>query len=105
MDVDGLERVARNPFMAGALGSLVALRFAPGVSWWERAGNVAAGSVAAGFAGPALVEWLQISSAGMSSGVSFGVGMFGLSLAAAVMDGIRQVRLGEVITGWISRRG
>lgn len=105
MDIDGIERAVRNPFAAGALGSLVALRFAPGATWLERAGNVAAGSVAAGFAGPALVEWLQIGSAGMASGVSFGVGMFGLSLAAAVMDGIRQVRLGEVITGWISRKG
>lgn len=104
MDVD-LEKVVRNPFMAGALGSLAALRFAPGVTWLERFGNVVAGSLSAGFAGPALVDWLSISSASMQSGVSFGVGMFGLSLAAAVVEGIRQVRLGEIITGWISRRG
>lgn len=103
MDID-IDRVVRNPFAAGAVGSLVALRFAPGQSWFERAGNVVAGSLAAGYAGPALVEWLQIGSAGLASGMSFGVGMFGLSLAAAIVDGIRQVRLGEVITGWISRR-
>lgn len=104
MDVD-MDKVVRNPFFAGALGSLAALKFAPGATWIERAGNVAAGSASAGFAGPALVDWLSIGSASMQSGVSFGVGMFGLSLAAAIVDGIRQVRLGEIITGWISRRG
>lgn len=104
MDVD-IDKVARNPFVAGALGGMVALKFAPGQTWIERAGNVGAGSVSAGFAGPGLVDWLQITGAGLQSGVSFGVGMFGLSLAAAVVEGIRQVRLGEIITGWISRRG
>lgn len=104
MDVD-LEKVVRNPFFAGALGSLAALRFVPGVTWLERFGNVAAGSLSAGFAGPALAEWLQITSANMASGVSFGVGMFGLSLAAAVIDGVRQVKLGDVITSWVTRRG
>lgn len=104
MDID-VEKAIRNPFAAGALGGLVALKFAPGQSWLERAGNVGAGSLSAGFAGPGLVDWLQITSHGLQSGVSFGVGMFGLSLAAALIEGIRQVRLGEIITGWISRRG
>ena len=104
MDFDP-ERLARSPFFVGAAGSFVALRFAPGVSWWERLSNVVAGSLCAGFAAPALIEWLHITSAGMTAGVSFGVGMFGLSLAAAILQGIRETKLAEIATGWLQRRG
>ena len=51
LDLDG---ISRNPYAAGALGSLVALRFAPGLSWPERCINVLAGEqeeVAKAFAG------------------------------------------------------
>lgn len=104
MDFDP-ERIVRSPFAVGAAGSFVALRFAPGVSWWERLSNVIAGSLCAGFGGPALTEWLHITSAGMTAGVHFGVGMFGLSLAAAILQGIRETKLGEIATGWLQRKG
>lgn len=104
MDLD-LDKLGRSPFVAGALGSLVALKFAPGASWPERAFNVLCGSLCAGFGAPALAEWLHLQSPGMNSGLSFAVGMFGLSLAAAVTDGIKQTKLGEIITSWFPRRG
>lgn len=102
MDVD-LDKVARNPFMAGALGALATLRFAPGASWWERATNVLAGSVCAGYCAPALAEWWAIALPGVRSALAFGVGMFGLSLAAAITQGIRDTRVAEIIAGWLSR--
>ena len=104
MDVD-IDKIARSPFLPGALGAVVALRFAPGITWKERAFNVAAGAMCAGYLSPAIADWLHISGAGMQSGLSFGVGMFGLSLAAAAMQAIRELKLGEIIAGWISRRG
>lgn len=104
MDID-LDRLGRSPFLAGALGSLVALRFAPGVTWWERVTNVAAGSLCAGYFAPAIVDWLHITSGGIQSGLSFGVGLFGLSLAAALWEGIRGVAWREIIDGWVRRRG
>lgn len=104
MDFD-VERIGRSPFAVGALGAVVALRFAPGLTWFERAFNIGCGSLCAGFCAPALAEWLHVLSAGMHAGMSFVVGTFGLSLAAAVAQGIRDLKLGEVITGWISRRG
>lgn len=104
MELD-LDKVGRNPFMAGALGALATLRFAPGASWWERATNVLAGSVCAGYCAPALAEWWSIASPCMHSALAFGVGMFGLSLAAAITQGIRDTRVGEIISGWISRKG
>lgn len=99
------ERMLRSHFAAGALGAIVALRLAPGASLLERVGNVAAGSACAGYFAPALVEWFEIASPGMSAAIAFGVGMFGLSVAAAVMEAIREMQLGEIITGWLRRRG
>lgn len=104
MDIDP-SGLARNSFAAGALGSLVGLKFAPGASLGERITNVVAGGLCAGYAAPAVAEWLHITSSHVQSGLAFGVGLFGLSLAAAVWQGIRDLKLGEVITGWISRKG
>ena len=99
-----IERTVRSPWAAGLLGSIVALKFAPGTTWPERAVNVGAGALCAGFCAPALVDWLHIEPVSMRSGAAFAVGMFGLSVAAAVIDGVRELKLAEVITGWISRK-
>lgn len=103
LDIDP-ESALRSHFTVGAVGSVVALRFAPGTSWQERIFNVASGSACAGYCAPALVEWFHIVSPGLSSAIAFGVGMFGLSVAAAVMQAIRELRLGEIVTGWLRRR-
>lgn len=71
MDFD-FERIARSPFTVGAVGALItAVKFTPGASWGERTFNVLAGSAAAGFITPALVEWLNIKSAAYASGAKF----------------------------------
>lgn len=103
--LDDVDKLARSPFAAGVAGSLVALRFAPGASWGERALNVLAGSITAAYVSPALAEWLRITSPGLQSGLAFLLGLFGLSLAAAGLQAIRETPLGQVLTGWISRKG
>jgi uncharacterized membrane protein len=102
MDLD-LDKISRSPFAIGALGSIVALKFAPGASWAERVFNVLAGAACAGYASPAAAEWLHVTSAGMQSGLSFGVGMFGLSLAAAAIEGIRALKASEILDSWLRR--
>lgn len=104
MDFD-FDRLSRSPFAAGALGSLVALKFAPGSTWAERVFNVVAGAATSGYASPAVAEWLNVTSPGVQAGLSFGVGMFGLSLAAAVIDGIRALKVAEILDTWFRRRG
>ncbi len=98
------ENITRTPWAAGAFGSLVALRFAPGLTWAARAFNVACGSLCAGFLSPPLVEYLHLGSAGMQAGAAFVIGMFGLSVAAALVDAVRSVGWADVIRGWVSRR-
>lgn len=99
------QKIAAHPLAAGVLGALVGLRFAPGISWVERLANVATGTVFAGYVAPAAGEVFSLTSVPMLSGLSFAVGMFGMSLAAAVLQGVRDVKWGEVFTGWVSRGG
>jgi hypothetical protein len=93
------------PLVAGILGSMVGLRWVPGLSWLERLGNVVAGSATAVYAAPVAAEWMQVSSAGMLAGLAFGVGIFGLSLAAAVLQGVRELHVADIVTSWLGRKG
>ena len=103
MDIDP-ERIARSPFVVGALGALVtAVRFTPGASWFERGFNVLAGSLAAGYISPALVAWLGLHAEPYASSAAFVVGLLGMSVASALLAAIRDTPLGVILTGWLSR--
>ncbi len=104
MEID-TQKVIAHPLAAGVLGALVGLRFAPGVTWLERVSNVATGTVFAGYVAPAAGEIFRLSTVSMQSALAFAIGMFGMSAAAAVMQGLRDIKLGEIMTGWISRGG
>lgn len=105
MDIDP-EGFAKSPFTIGALGALVtAIKFTPGASWPERIFNVVAGSLAAGFITPALVDWLHMTSTSYANGGAFLIGLLGMSVAAALMQGVKDTPLGTILTGWLSRRG
>lgn len=103
LDIDP-ERYLRSPFLIGALGSFVALRFAPGLTWPERAINVASGALCAGFCAPALTEWMHVQTPAMQSLSAFAVGIFGLSFAAAVTTALRNVDMAAIISGWLGRK-
>lgn len=103
MNLDG-DHILGSPFTIGGLGSLVALKFAPGATWWERATNVGSGMLVAGYGAPALVEWLQFKSQGLGNAAAFIIGLLGMSLIAAVFQGIRDLRLADIISGWLARR-
>jgi len=104
MDLDP-HKIITNPLVPGLLGAAIGLRFAPGISWGERLLNVASGALCAGFVAPAAGEVFRLTSVSMIGFLAFVVGMFGMSLAAAVMQGLRDLEVAKIITGWISRRG
>ena len=99
LDIDPAAAV-KHPAFAGLLGSVIALKFAPGVGWIERITNVAAGTVSAAYIAPWLAEFVGVTSANGIAALSFGVGMFGLSLAAAIAEGIRAKGF-DILTGWL----
>ena len=90
--------------VAGLLGSLVGLKWAPGGTWPERAANVGVALGCAIYVTPGAAEWLGIVSPKALSALSFIAGMFGLSLSAAVADGLRQAKFGDIISSWLTRR-
>jgi len=104
MDIEP-QKIVAHPLAAGVLGAMVGLRFAPGLTWFERVANVATGTIFAGYVAPAAGETFRLSTVSMQSALAFAIGMFGMSAAAAVMQGLRDIKLGEIMTGWISRGG
>lgn len=99
------ERVAGSPFVVGAAGALISLRFVPGKGFVERFGIVAAGTACAGYVTPALAEWFGLQSPAMHGALAFLIGMFGLSLAAAGMQAVRDPAFVETLKSWLPRRG
>lgn len=103
MDIDP-HRIVTHPLTAGIGGAVAGLRFAPGLTLLERVFNVASGASCAGWLAPAAATIFDLTSDSAPMALAFLIGMFGMSIAAAVFEAVRSVRLAEIITGWISRK-
>ena len=102
-DID-VHAILAHPATAGIAGSLVGLRVAPGATWRERIANVACGALIAGYVGPAVAEWLAIATPTGQSVLGFGLGLAGLTLADVGLRAVRELRLADVLSSWITRR-
>lgn len=105
IDIDP-NRIIAHPIFVGILGVAVSvLKFMPGTNYAEKAINFMAGAAVVWSCAPGVIEYLSIKTIGIASLLSFMIGAFGLSLAAAVSSGIKETKFGEIITGWLSRKG
>lgn len=102
MDLDP-ERLVRSPFVIGALGSLVALKGAPGESWPTRVFNVFSGALLAGYGAPALAEFFSLGTPAMQGAMSFAVGLFGMNFTSTVVVWIKNLQPGDVFP-WMRRK-
>lgn len=96
-DKFSLASLAENPFVAGLLGGIVALRGVPGATFKERLFNSAGACLAAGYLSPAIAEYFGLVSPPMLSATSFVVGLFGLNMISAVADYIKEMKIGDFI--------
>lgn len=96
-------KASSSPFVIGALGALVGLRWAPGASWPARMWNVLCGALVAGYVTEALLESLAVKSPAMLGGIAFLLGAAGMSLMGAIITGIRETKLAEIIASWLKR--
>lgn len=103
-DID-ITSAVKHPLVPGLIGAAIGLRWAPGATWADRVINVASGSAIAAYVGPPLAEWLALTSPAMRSGLGFGLGLFGISAATVAMQGLRDLKLGEIAADWLRRRG
>lgn len=97
-DPKAAESVARSPFTAGLLGSLVlALRGNREESWRARIVTIVSGCLMAGFLSPAAAEFFALHTPAMQSGMAFFVGLFGLNLMSAILLWIKTANLSDYI--------
>ena len=89
MQPDLNPELIKSPWVAGAMGAIVALRGVPGLSWAERLFNVFAGLLIAGYVSPAAAGYLGLEEPTMQSAAAFLCGLFGLNLVAAIVETIR----------------
>lgn len=97
LETDHLHRAASSPFAVGLLGSLIALRSAPGTTWPERITNVICGALMAGILSPAIAEYFGLTSPAMQAATAFVVGLFGLNITATVFVWIREMKLADLL--------
>lgn len=98
------DELATNPFLVSLLGSLLGLKAWPGINMGEKALNVCLGFAIAIIAGPAIAEYTGVSSPRLTAAITFASGATGLVVFAAIIEGMRQTKLGDIITNWLSRR-
>ena len=89
MQPDLHPEIIKSPWVAGAMGAIVALRGVPGISWAERSFNVLSGLLIAGYVSPAAAGYLGFEDPTMQSAAAFLTGLFGLNLVAAIVETIR----------------
>lgn len=76
--------------LGGFFGAVISLRFLEGLSWWKRLSTVIAGTFVAAYVTPLIVLLFDLNVK-VESGVAFLVGVFGMSLAGAVIKAIPDI--------------
>lgn len=104
MDLDP-QKIITHPLTAGVGGAILSVLYAPGMTWYGKILNLGAGIACAWFLAPAASELFGLSSPSMRSALSFAIGMFGMSIGAALGDALRTVKWSEIATGWLKRPG
>lgn len=84
--------------LAGAIGSFISLRFFDGLSTWERWTTFMGGWAVASYGGPAVTALLSLSPRS-DLFMTLLLGMFGMSIAAAVIKVIRDTDWKAIVRG------
>jgi len=89
----------------GLIGALLSMYFAqPGMHWLTRAVYCAGGAACAYAGAPALAEYFTLSEAATGA-VGFVLGVFGMSLLAALQTVLRESKFAEQLATWLKRPG
>jgi hypothetical protein len=96
--------LALHPVVAAAVGAIVALRAIPGTGYFEKALNVGASFALAVYAGPALVEYMDVTSVKIAAGVVFAIGATGLVVFNAIIEAVKRTDLAAYVMSWLPGR-
>lgn len=76
--------------IGGLVGAIVSLKFIEGLTIFQRAGTVLGGMLSAAYVTPLVIQVIELSTR-LESAVAFLVGVFGMSIAAAIMKAIPEL--------------
>jgi hypothetical protein len=105
MNIDwskAFDAVVHNPFVVGAVGAIVSLKYAPGDKWFDRAQNVFGGSVCAGYGTPFLVEWMGWTSPHITVFAGFVIGLVSMTLVAEILQAVKGVKWSDLLVTLIT---
>lgn len=81
------------------LGAIISLKWAPGLSAFERVFNVGCGVAIGSYGGPAITEWLHLPGERIPYAIAGMMALFGLHAADAIVQWIRALTV--TISEWI----
>lgn len=105
MTGDDVDKWLHSPLVAGVVGAAVGLRFVPGLTWVARLAHVAAGSLTAAYMAPAVAEGLSVHNQATLGALAFVFGLLGMSLASAMLEGIKRLPIAQILQSWLERKG
>lgn len=82
--------LSKGATIGGFLGALVSLKFIEGLNVWQRAGTVLGGMLSAAYVTPLVIIVVELSPKAESA-VAFLIGVFGMSVAAAVVKAMPEL--------------
>lgn len=95
----GIKKAA---FVVGLVGAVVSLKFVKRAQkWYENVLMIFGGSAAAGYLEPPVSAYFHVTNGGF---IAFLIGLFGMSLAAAVMGMINSTEWGKLVPDIIRKR-
>ena len=95
----GIDRIA---FISGAIGGFFSLRWLAPISAWNGAVAVLFAAVVSNYTAAPLHQYFAIKGL-HEGGVGAFVGLFALSLAAALFKGLAELQLAEMLKSLFSR--
>lgn len=95
----GIKKAA---FVIGFVGAVVSLRFVKRAEkWYEKGLMVFGGAAAAGYLEPPVSAYFSVTNGGF---IAFLIGLFGMSLASAMMGTINNIEWNKLWTDIIRKR-
>jgi hypothetical protein len=101
---DQIAQYAQSPAVAGAVGSLLSLRWMPGSSWSSKFVSFAAGISVSLFLVPYVVELMGVTSKAGPSAFGFLAGFLGMMLMGKLWDHVSKTSLGEFLGSIFTRK-
>jgi hypothetical protein len=95
--------LSKEPGFAGMLGSLLSLRWMPGMSWKQKAFSLAGGFAVAWYLVPFALESLTITSKSAPTAFGFLGGFIGLNLLGKMWTYVAETTFGELLSKFWSK--